>query len=82
MIRQTEQMQKIVDYIQACQKHGTLCQTRFKASLPLQSVILFECPENYEDRKACFKITQRHISSVCHEKQLLNFILILNIVLA
>lgn len=54
----------------------------FKVSLPLQNVILFECPENYEEeRKAWFKIIQRHISSVCHESHLLNFISILNIVL-
>lgn len=55
----------------------------FKASLPLKNVILFECPENYEEEgKDCFKIIQRHISSACHESHLLNFILILNIVLA
>lgn len=44
----------------------------FKVFLPVQKVILFERPEKYEERKSCFKITQRPISSVCHESYHIN----------
>lgn len=39
-------MQKVVDYLQA--KNMVHCANFvcFKVSLPLQNVILFECPEN------------------------------------